>query len=110
MDLIDANVEEVLGTQVPINLENEKGDSIVGFADFVVKWKGYDKPIVFDLKTSSIDYAENAVKVSPQLALYVHDLKDKFHTRTAGFLVLKKRIKKWLGLRHSSRIKTTEEK
>ena len=92
--LIDENVEEVLATQVKVNLENEDGDSIVGYADFVVKWKGYEDPIVFDLKTSSIEYAEDSAKNSPQLSVYVHDLRSTYNTSTVGFMVLHKRVKK----------------
>jgi len=94
IELIDENVEEVLATQVKVSLENGSGDSIIGYADFIVKWKGYDKPIVFDLKTSSIDYAEDSAKTSPQLSLYLHDLRDTYNTNTVGFMVLHKRVKK----------------
>lgn len=92
--LIDENVEEVLATQVKVNLENGEGDSIIGYADFVVKWKGYKNPIVFDLKTSSIEYAEDSAKLSPQLSLYLHDLRDTYKTDTVGYMVLHKRVKK----------------
>ena len=93
--IFDKNVEEVLGTQVKIDLENENGDSVVGFADFVFKWKGIEKPVVFDLKTSGMDYAEDAVVKSPQLGLYVFSLSDKYeNTRNAGFIVLNKNIVK----------------
>lgn len=94
VELIDENVEEVLATQVKVNLENGEGDSIVGYADFVVKWKGYDKPIVFDLKTSSIEYAHDSAKNSAQLSLYLHDLRDTYDTNTVGYMVLHKRVKK----------------
>lgn len=93
--IVDDNVEEVLGTQVKVDLENENGDSVVGFADFVFKWKGIEKPVVFDLKTSGIEYAEDAVVKSPQLGLYVFSLSDKYQdTRNAGFIVLNKNISK----------------
>lgn len=94
VSIIDDNVTEVLGTQVEVNLSNGSGDSVIGFADFVVKWKGYDRPIIFDLKTSSILYDQDSAKYSPQLTLYVHDLKDKFNTTLCGYLVLNKRVKK----------------
>lgn len=93
--IVDDNVEEVLGTQVKIDLENENGDSVVGFADFVFKWKGIEKPVVFDLKTSGIEYEQDAVVKSPQLGLYVFSLSDKYvDTRNAGFIVLNKNISK----------------
>jgi hypothetical protein len=93
--VFDENVEEVLGTQVKIDLEDENGNSVVGFADFVFKWKGQEKPIIFDLKTSGIEYEDDAVKKSPQLGLYVFSLSEKYeNTRTAAFLVLNKNISK----------------
>lgn len=93
--VFDENVEEVLGNQVKIDLEDENGNSVVGFADFVFKWKGQEKPVVFDLKTSGIEYEEDAVKKSPQLGLYVFSLSEKYQdTRSAGFLVLNKNISK----------------
>lgn len=93
--IFDANVEEVLGTQVEIQLDNEEGDKIQGFADFVFKWKGIDKPVVIDLKTSAREYEEDAVRKSPQLSLYVFSLSEKFEgTRHAGFIVLNKNISK----------------
>lgn len=89
------NIEQVLATQLQVDLDNGKGDSILGFADFVVKYKGYDKPVILDLKTSTRQYETDAVLTSPQLALYVHGLSDKFdNTDLAGFVVLHKTIKK----------------
>lgn len=89
------NIEQVLATQLQVDLDNGKGDSILGFADMVCKYKGYDKPIVLDLKTSTRQYDDDAVQTSPQLALYLHGLSDKFdNTDLAGFLVLHKTIKK----------------
>tara|TARA_R110000803_G_scaffold79152_2_gene144661 strand:+ start:7407 stop:8513 length:1107 start_codon:yes stop_codon:yes gene_type:complete len=92
--LIDENVEEVLGTQIKVELDNGEGDSIVGYADFVVKWKGYDQPILFDLKTSSIVYKDDSVITSAQLSLYIHALRDVYKTDIAGYFVLNKRVKK----------------
>ena len=93
--VFDENVEEVLGTQVKVDLENENGDAVVGFADFVFKWKGIEKPIVFDLKTAGREYDEDAVSKSPQLSLYVFSLSHQYSdTRNAGFIVLGKNINK----------------
>jgi hypothetical protein len=94
-EILDANLVELLGTQVPINLENEDGDTAVGFADLTVRWKGYDKPIVLDFKTSSMDYEEDSVKTSQQLATYVYALRDKLeNTNLAGYVVLNKNMQK----------------
>lgn len=88
------NVVEVLGTQEYVKLENDSGDMVVGYADLVCKWKGREKPVVLDFKTSSIEYKTDSVLSSPQLTLYVHALHDKFNTRSAGFVVLQKQVKK----------------
>ncbi len=86
-------IKEVLGTQVPVELENSNGDKVIGFADLICTYSGIDKPVVFDWKTSSIDYDEDSVITSPQLSLYVHALSNQFQdTRQAGFIVLHKRI------------------
>lgn len=92
---IDENVVEVLGTQVKVELENEEGDGILGYADVVAKLKGYDKPIVLDFKTSARAYEEDSVKTSSQLALYLFTLKEKHqNTDLAGFVVFQKNIRK----------------
>lgn len=94
-DIFNNNVEEVLGSQIPIDLTNEDGDSVTGFADFVFKWKGEDTPVIFDLKTSGIKYEDDSVATSPQLTLYTHALREKFNnTNKAGYLVLHKRVNK----------------
>jgi hypothetical protein len=95
IEWIDENVVETLGTQVRVDLENEEGDGILGFADLVARIKGHEKPIILDFKTSARAYEDNAVVVSPQLALYVFSLKHKYEeTNTAGFVVFQKNIRK----------------
>ena len=89
------NITEVLGSQVYVKLDNEEGDSVIGYADAVVRWKGLEKPVVLDFKTSSKEYERDAVLTSPQLTLYVHDLSEKYEqTRNAGFVVFSKKIRK----------------
>lgn len=86
-------IQTILGTQVEVALENSEGDKVTGFADMVCTFEGYAEPIVFDFKTSSIDYEHDSVLTSPQLSLYVHALSDKYNnTRNAGYIVLHKRI------------------
>ncbi len=96
VEWVDENVEEVLGTQVDIDLENEAGDKIPGKADFVIKIHGYDKPILVDLKSSVKYYERKSVKESEQLGLYFFYLKQtKFpDMERAAYLVLNKQIKK----------------
>ena len=89
------NIVEVLSAQEKIELEHE-GDSVLGYIDLVARWKGYDKPVVLDFKTSARKYdEETSVIMSPQLSLYMNAVSDKYeNTRLAGFLVLSKQIKK----------------
>lgn len=89
------NIEKVYSAQSKIELANQDGDSVIGYIDLVVKWKGIDKPVVMDLKTSARPYDDDAVKTSQQLALYVHSIRDQYeHTDKAGFIVLSKNIRK----------------
>lgn len=96
MDWVDENVEEILGTQTPIELEDEEGNKVPGKADFIMKIYGYDKPILVDLKTSARYYKRDSVKESEQLGLYFFYLKQtKFpDMERAAYLVLSKQIKK----------------
>ena len=93
---VDENVEECLGTQVEIALEDGDGNQVTGKADFVIKVFGYDKPILVDLKTAARPYSRNSVKESEQLALYFYYLKNSTSPdmERAAYLVLNKQIKK----------------
>ena len=94
-EIIDENMIELLGTQVKVELENDQGDTSIGYADLVVRWKGYDKPIVMDFKTSSPDYKADSVRTSPQLSGYVLGLSGQFeNTDLGGYIVLNKNILK----------------
>lgn len=93
--VFDAEVTEVLGTQVKVDLINENGDSVIGFIDLIVRMKGFNKPVVLDVKTAGREYEDDAVSKSPQLSLYVYAVSEKYeNTRTCGFLVLNKNIQK----------------
>jgi hypothetical protein len=93
--IFQKNVEEVLGTQVEVSLENEQGDSIIGYVDFVLKMKNEEVPVIIDLKTAGRAYDDDSVTTSPQLGLYVYSLKHKYqNTNRAGYIVLNKNIKK----------------
>jgi len=94
-DKILPNITEVLSTQAYVSLDNEEGDKVIGYADLVCRWKGYDKPVVIDFKTASREYAADSVLTSPQLTLYVHSLSAQYeNTRLAGFVVLSKHLRK----------------
>jgi hypothetical protein len=95
IEWVDNYVEEVISCQEVISLEDEKGNQVTGKADFVLKIKGIDGPMVVDLKTTTRFYERNSVKESDQLALYSFFLKDKYpEMRQAAYLVLHKAIKK----------------
>jgi hypothetical protein len=89
-------IEKVYGVQVPISLKNQdgEGDEFIGFIDFVIKLKGYDKPIIGDLKTTSVKYEADAVKKSPQLTVYTYAAGSNYGTNLAGFFVVNKKINK----------------
>jgi hypothetical protein len=76
-------------------VELRSGDDVsVGFADAVVNIQGYQKPIILDFKTASRKYEEDSVQKSEQLSQYLHSLADKYNTRTCGYVVFSKQIRK----------------
>jgi len=88
------NIKKVYNTQEEVKLENEDGDTVVGFIDLICEYKDHEEPIVFDIKTSARQYEESAVLTSPQLSLYLHSVSDKYKTRKAGYIVFSKQILK----------------
>lgn len=86
-------INKVLAVQEQISLTNEEGDSITGFVDLVAEWED-GTVVVFDNKTSSIDYDKWSVRSSPQLTLYYSALRKKYNATKCGYIVLHKGIKK----------------
>lgn len=86
-------IVKVHSTQEKIELSNGK-DSVVGYTDLVADWETLGNTIIFDFKTSTRPYEEDSVRTSPQLALYMHALQEKYKTRKTGFIVLSKIIQK----------------
>lgn len=82
-------ITKVIGTQVKVELGNGN-DTLLGFADLVCEYLGDSKPIIFDYKTSSIEYAEDSARTSPQLTIYSHAL----GIRRVGYIVFRKGILK----------------
>jgi len=69
---IDENVVEVHSVQKKISIENENGDSFIGFLDFIVTMKN-GKKVLIDLKTSSNPssyYPQQSASESIQLGIY----------------------------------------
>lgn len=98
--LLDTYIKEVLPritdikeVQSQVQVHNEAGDEIVGYVDLVASFDGVG-PIVFDLKTSSMEYEQDSVATSAQLATYVFALEPKYATRKAGYIVLRKQLEK----------------
>lgn len=69
-------------------------DSITGFVDMVIEYDGFPKPIIFDLKTSSMPYDQHKLSVSPQLTLYTAMAAQQYNTDYVGYVVLNKNIPK----------------
>lgn len=84
-------IEKVHAIQEYISLENQEGDKVIGFVDLVADVKDLGK-VILDNKTSSMEYEEDAVLTSPQLSLYVHALEEKYKTRKAGYIVMRKSV------------------
>lgn len=88
-------ITKVHATQKYASLKDEStGDSIVGVIDMVVEYEGYDKPIIFDLKTSASPYDQEQLDVSDQLTLYAAMKGHEYNTDLVGYVVLSKNIPK----------------
>jgi hypothetical protein len=96
IEWVDNNVDEVLEAQAVIELTDEEGNEITGKADFIIKMKGYDIPLLVDLKTAARYYERDSVKQSEQLALYYFFLTNTKYPemKRAAYLVLSKQIRK----------------
>jgi hypothetical protein len=86
-------VKKVYSTEEKVELSSGQ-DSNIGFADAVVDFEGYDRPIIFDFKTAGKAYAHNSVRESVQLSQYLYVLSDKYNTDLAGYAVFLKNIVK----------------
>lgn len=86
-------IKEVKFVQKDIKLENDDGDSFIGFVDFCAVWDD-GRTIIFDNKTSSIKYADDSASTSEQLATYFEATKDELKVDAVGFIVIPKKIRK----------------
>lgn len=88
-------VTKVHDIQKYIHLKDDStGDKIIGYIDFVAEIEGYDKPIIFDLKTSSRAYNQSKIEQSDQLTLYIAMEGNSYETDLVGYVVLVKNIKR----------------
>jgi hypothetical protein len=61
-----------------------------GYIDLICMYKGYDKPVILDLKTSSSFYEEHSVQFSDQLHIYLSAVGKDLDTDLAGYIILLK--------------------
>lgn len=88
-------IKRVLATQQRATIKDEAtGDSITGFIDMVLELDGYDKPIIFDLKTAGMPYDQSDMDLTQQLTLYSAMKGAEYNTDLVGFVVLCKNIPK----------------
>lgn len=88
-------IKKVVSTQQRASIKDEAtGDSIQGFIDMVLEIEGYDKPIIFDLKTAARPYTEEQLEHSTQLTLYSGMKGADYNTNLVGYIVLCKNIQK----------------
>lgn len=85
-------LEKVILVQHNVSLNNEMGDSLIGVVDLMAQIDG--KVYILDNKTSSIKYAEDAVRLSQQLGTYYEALKDEYKVDGVGFIIIPKNIRK----------------
>lgn len=88
-------IETVLAVQKSGTIKDEvSGDSIAGYIDMVLKLKGIERPIIFDLKTSARPYTDEQIEHSEQLTIYLAMEGQRYNTESVGYIVLSKAINK----------------
>jgi len=88
-------VTKVHATQQQGSIKDpNSGDMIQGYIDMVLEIEGYDKPIVFDLKTAANPYKSEQIDHSDQLTLYAAMKGQEYNTDLVGYVVLCKNIPK----------------
>lgn len=92
-DQIMPRITEVIAVQINQVIPNDQGDELVVKTDFICIWED-GRRVLFDNKTSTMKYAEDSVRLSPQLAIYYETLKEQFDLDAAGYIVIPKKINK----------------
>jgi hypothetical protein len=109
------HLKKIISVQDTVNIQDEDGNSISGFIDFVAifeldeslidpltdegqqmlalkKYNG--KTIIFDNKTSSQRYKQDSVSLSKQLATYFENPNSNYNAEFAGYVVIPKKFRK----------------
>lgn len=89
---IDLTQREHFSSQREVSMQNNEGDKIVGYVDYVVYLKDHGWAIL-DLKTGASPYAMHKLNTSEQLKTYVAAIGDEIGSKKAGYCVLIKKIK-----------------
>lgn len=82
-------IEEVRDIQLKIELESDTEESLIGYVDTVVKFKGENEYTVLDNKTSASPYSPDKVLHSEQLSIYTFAL----GLKRAAYAVMWKTLK-----------------
>lgn len=113
------HISEVVVVQDYARIDHDDGDYIMGYVDLVARWelneeankfidnKGREqfyhdpalaeyngKIIIFDNKTSSQKYKEDAVRESGQLGTYAENKSEKYEADYEGYIVVPKKFRK----------------
>jgi hypothetical protein len=81
------------GCQLKISISNADGDEVMGYVDYVVKFKSREKAVVLDCKTAAAEYVTHNLQTSEQLKTYASALSAKIGSLDVGYLVLVKKLK-----------------
>jgi len=99
--MLDAFVLEILPLikkviAIQHKIRGKVGDiaRIGGYIDLICEFEGYNKPVVFDIKTSASYYDKDKIMFSEQLLLYLNAVGGDLDTNLVGYLVLLKFMKK----------------
>lgn len=88
-------VKKVVSLQKHAYLKDDvTGDAVTGYLDFVLEIEGYDKAIIFDLKTAASPYKQEQIELSDQLTLYSAIESEHFKTDLVGYVICIKNIRK----------------
>lgn len=67
-------IEEVKEIQYKIELSSDKNETLIGYIDAIVKFKGSDDYVVLDNKTAASPYTQERLDYSSQLSIYAFAL------------------------------------
>ena len=80
-------------SQYKISMEDAEGNVIEGYIDYVLKLKGFSRPVIIDCKTAGKPYDKHKMVSSDQLKTYAAYLDDVLGPCDTGYMVLLKAIR-----------------